>query len=328
MAIGFLRVSKISRSTGATACARMAYVMRSRVHDPRIATTHDYRKKGTDDILASGITGWNGDAESLGQAMSLAEKRGDACEGRSAIIAVPHELTVEQSSALVEDWCRHLNKQHGVACAWVIHAPDAAGDERNIHAHVVITGRRSTGDALGAKARELDDRKTGPAMIEAWRAAWGELAGRALEQAGKAQPVDMRSWKRRLEAEGLPEDLIEGEEHLGPARSSAERRGRKTAAGDRNGRKRRRRKEAGTLIAGRRKTTEGQKSAHPQTDRRLKTASHEKQTKRPTRPSNAPVRISDAEKAVRKGKRLVDDMVDEATREIAENARSRGGEER
>ena len=328
MAIGFLRVSKISRGTGATACARMAYVMRSRVHDPRIATTHDYRKKGTDDILASGITGWDGDAESLGQAMSLAEKRGDACEGRSAIIAVPHELTVKQSSALVADWCRHLNERHGVACAWVIHAPDEAGDERNVHAHVIVTGRRSTGDALGEKARELDDRKTGPAAIEAWRAAWGELAGRALEQAGAAQQVDMRSWKRRLKAEGLPGDLIEGEEHLGPARSSAERRGRKTAAGDRNRRKRRRRKDAGTLIAERRKTGGGDKTGHPQTERRLKTASHEKQTKKPTRPSNAPVRTPGLEKAVRKGKRLVDEMLDEATREIAENARSRGGEER
>ena len=215
MAIGFLRVSKISRSIGATACARIAYVMRSRIHDPRIATTHDYRKKGAGDILASGIVGWTGDAESLGQAMSLAEKRGDACEGRSAIIAVPHELTIEQSSALVADWCRHINKSYGVACAWVIHAPDAAGDERNIHAHVIVTGRRSAGDALGEKARELDDRRTGPAAIEAWRAAWGDLAERSLKQAGKAQSVDMRSWKRRLDAEGLPDDLVEGEEHLG-----------------------------------------------------------------------------------------------------------------
>ncbi|MBX3491379.1 MAG: MobA/MobL family protein [Parvibaculum sp.] len=307
----------------------MAYVLRSRVHDPRIATTHDYRKKGTDDLLASGITGWNGDAESLGQAMSLAERRGDACEGRSAILAVPHELTIKQSAALVENWCRHLNERHGVACAWVIHAPDESGDERNVHAHVIVTGRRSTGDALGEKARELDDRKTGPAAIEAWRAAWGDLAGRALEQAGKAQPVDMRSWKRRLEAEGLPKDLIEGEEHLGPARSSAERRGRKTAAGDRNRRKRRRRKEAGTLIAERRKTGGGDKTGHPRTTAPvLKTASHEKQTKKLSRPSNAPVRTARLEKAVRKGRRLFDDMVDEASEAVIENARSRGGEER
>ena len=328
MAIGFLRVSKISRSTGATACARMAYVMRSRVHDPRIATTHDYTRKGNDDILASGITGWNGDAESLGQAMSLAEKRGDACEGRSAIIAVPHELTVEQSAALVADWCRHLNEQHGVACAWVIHAPDEAGDERNIHAHVVITGRRSTGDALAEKSRELDDRKTGPAAIEAWRTAWGDLAGRALEQAGKAQQVDMRSWKRRLEAEGLPKDLIEGEEHLGPARSSAERRERKTAAGDRNRRKRRRRKEAGTLIAERWKTGGGDKTGHPRKEPVLKTALHVEHPKKTPQKLNAPVRTSDIEKAVRKGRRLLDDVVDEASEAAIENARSRGGEER
>jgi len=302
--------------------------MRSRVHDHRIATTHDYRKKGDGDILASGIVGWSGDAESLGQAMSLAEKRGDACEGRSAIIAVPHELTVKQSSALVADWCRHLNERHGVACAWVIHAPDESGDERNVHAHVIVTGRRSTGDALGEKARELDDRQTGPGAIEAWRAAWGELAGRALEQAGKAQPVDMRSWKRRLSAEGLPGDLIEGEEHLGPARSSAERRGRRTAAGDRNRRKRRRRKEAGAFIAERRKTTEGDKTGHPRMAPVLKTALHVERPKKSPQKFNAPVRTSDLEKAVRKGRRLVDEIVDEAAREIAENARSRGGEER
>ena len=330
MAIGFLRVSKISRGTGATACARMAYVMRSRVHDPRIATTHDYRKKGDGDILASGIVGWAGDAESLAQAMSLAETRGDACEGRSAIIAVPHELTFEQSSALVGDWCRHLNERHRGACAWVIHAPDAAaGDERNVHAHVVITGRRSTGDALGEKARELDDRRTGPAMIEEWRAAWGELAGRALEQAGAAQRVDMRSWKRRLSAEYLPGDLIEGEEHLGPARSSAERRGRRTAAGDRNRRKRRRRKEAARLIAERRKTTEEQNSSHPRTTAPvLKTALHVEHAKKSPQKFNAPVRTSDIEKAVRKGRRLLDDVVDDASEAVIENARSRGGEER
>lgn len=328
MAIGFLKVSRISRGTGATACARMAYVMRSRIQDPRIATTHDYRKKGTDDILASGITGWDGDAGSLAQAMSFAERRADACEGRSAILAVPHELTITRSSALVEDWCRHLNKSHGVACAWVIHAPDEAGDERNIHAHVVITGRRSNGSALGEKARELDDRKTGPAMIEAWRAAWGELAERALKQAGKAQPVDMRSWKRRLSAESLPGDLIEGEEHLGPSRSSAERRGRRTAAGDRNRRKRRRRKHAETLIGERREVISRNTGEHPQTARLPKTTLHVERAKKSPQKFNAPVRTSDIEKAVRKGKRLLDDMVDEATREIAENARSRGGEER
>lgn len=323
MAIGFLRVSKISRSTGATACARMAYVMRSRIHDSRIATTHDYTRKGTGDILASGIVGWSGDAESLAQAMSLAEKRGDACEGRSAILAVPHELAIEQSSALAGDWCRHLNERHGIACAWVIHAPDETGDERNIHAHVVITGRRSTGDALGEKARELDDRKTGPTAIEAWRTAWGDLAERALQQAGKAQTVDMRSWKRRLDAEGLPRNLVQGDEHLGPARSSAERRGRKTAAGGRNQRKRRRRTIAEKLIA------ERGAIVQPERRRRMgpgkdKAASNVKQAKKSAKSFNAPVRKSGFERALRKAERIADGIFDE----VAENAKGRDDDQR
>lgn len=328
MAIGFLRVSKISRRTGATACARAAYVLRASIYDPRIATRHDYTRKGMDDVLASGVTGWIGCAESLAQAMSAAEKREDACEGRSVILAVPYELNIEQSSALVAEWCRGLNQRHNVACIWVIHAADEAGDERNIHAHVLVTTRRTNGSNLLEKARELDDRRTGPANIEAWRTVWGDLAERALEQAGKAQPVDMRSWKRRLSAEGLPGNLIAGEEHLGPARSSAERRGRKTAAGHRNQRKRRRRKDTSTLIAERRKTMNGQKTGHRRMEPVLKTALHVEHTKKSSQKFNAPVRTARLEKAVRTGKRLLDDMIDEAAGEIAENARSRSSEER
>jgi len=322
MAIAFLKVSKISRRTGATACARMAYVLRARIHDPRIATTHDYMRMGDGDLLASGITGWRGSAESLAQAMSTAEKRGDACEGRSAILAVPHELTLEQSSALVADWCRHLNEQHNVACAWVIHAPDAHGDERNVHAHVVITGRRSNGCALGEKARELDDRKTGPAAIEAWRAAWGELAGRALEQAGKAQPVDMRSWKRRLTADGLPHNLVQGEEHLGPARSSAERRGRKTAAGGRNRRRRKRRAVAEALIA--------ESHAVQQAEEKKRHTNgtgawlHVKQANNSSKSINPKIRKSSLEKTTRIAGRIVDDIAEE----ISATAKSRDDEQR
>lgn len=327
MAIGFLRVSKISRSTGATACARMAYVMRSRIHDSRIATTHDYTRKGTGDILASGIVGWSGDAESLGQAMSAAERRSDACEGRSVILAVPHELNTEQSATLVAEWCHSLNKWHGVASAWVIHAPDPEGDERNIHAHVIVTGRRSNGHDLTEKARELDDRKTGPVAIDEWRTAWGALAERALRQAGMGQQVDMRSWKRRLNAEGPFADLIQGEEHLGPARSSAERRGRKTAAGDRNRRKRRRRAVAEKLIAERAAIVQPERRPRMGTGKD-KAASHVKQAKKSAKSFNAPVRKSGFEKAVQNSRRFVDDVVDEVTREVAENARSRDGEER
>lgn len=323
MAIGFLRVAKISRGTGATACARTAYVMRSRIHDPRIAVTHDYRKKGDADILSSGVVGWNGNTESLAQAMSRAEKRGDACEGRSVILAVPHELSIPQSATLVSDWCHSLNRRHGVACAWVIHAPDEAGDDRNIHAHVIVTSRRSHGSALTEKARELDDRKTGPAAIEEWRTAWGHLAERALQKAGKGQPVDMRSWKRRLNAEGLPSDLVRGEEHLGPARSSAERRGRTTAAGTRNRRRRKRRTVAEKLIAESTVIVQPKGTWRERADEDTAPL-HVKQAKNSSHSINSAKRKSGFERARRKADWIINEVVDE----IAENAKSRDDAQR
>lgn len=311
MAIGFLRVSKISRSTGATACARLAYVLRSRIHDPRIATTHDYRRKGARDVLASGLVGWSGSAEGLAQAMSLAERRGDACEGRSVILAVPHELNAEQSAELVSEWCRALNQRHGVACAWAIHLPDEYGDERNVHAHVVATGRRSDGIRLGEKARELDNRQAGPAAFEQWRTDWGRLAEQALRGAGVAQNVDMRSWSRRLAADGISAEVIEGEEHLGPARSAVERRGHATAAGARNRRRRKRRQLAESLISER-----GVSEAVP--ERSPEPMLHMKQSERPSKYRDSRGGAVSVKKGIRTANKLLDDLLDQ----VAKDAKS------
>ncbi|WP_185680990.1 MobA/MobL family protein [Parvibaculum sedimenti] len=240
MAIGYLKVSTISRGRGATACARMAYVCRARIADPRTEIMHDYRRK-RDDVEAVGVVGWKGDAASLAAEMSKSEKRKDACEGRSIIVALPHELDADTRERVVRLWCEDLRARHGVACAYALHLPDAHGDERNFHAHVIVSARRSDGLALKEKTRELDNPRTGGVEVEAWRVAWAARCDEALTQTSTAPRVDMRSWKRRLEAEGLPNGFIEPQEHLGPARAAAERRGQRTAAGERNRRRRRRR---------------------------------------------------------------------------------------
>lgn len=248
VAIGFLRVAKISRGQGSTACARLAYVLRTSIRDPRTELKHDYCRKGDADVLASGVVGWRGSAPSLAQAMSASEKRADACEGRSVILAIPHELTIDQASDLLVGWCHAINGRHGAACVWVLHAPDANGDDRNIHAHILITGRRSDGENLGEKARELDDRRTGPQMVESWRQLWGERVRESLRAAGRPESVDMRSWSRRLASEGLPVGLVEGDEHLGPSRAFAERQGRATEAGKRNRQRDRHRRTVAALV--------------------------------------------------------------------------------
>ncbi len=82
---------------------------------------------------------------------------------------MPHELTDEQRTDAVREFAAALVKRYGVAIDFAIHAPDRHGDERNYHAHLLMTTRRLGPDGFGQKTRELDDFKTGPREIEAIR---------------------------------------------------------------------------------------------------------------------------------------------------------------
>lgn len=244
MAIGYGRISTISRARGESICARTAYVLRSAITDPRTLQRHDYTRKAGD-VEASGVVGWQGDAASLARAAAARETRVNACEGRSAIFALPHELDAAARLRVVQQTCCDISARHGVAIAYAIHRPDAHGSALNWHVHILVSSRRTDeGRAFTEKARELDNLRTGGAAITTWREEiWAKHCNAELRAAGQVESVDMRSWKRRLAADGLPADLVEPYEHLGPKRSAIERKGRRTAAGDRNRKRRARRQE-------------------------------------------------------------------------------------
>jgi len=243
MAIGYGRISTISRARGESICARTAYVLRSAITDPRTLQRHDYTRKAGD-VEASGVVGWQGDAASLARAAAASETRANACEGRSAIFALPHELDAAARLRVVQRTCRDISVRHGVAVAYGIHRPGAHESALNWHVHILISSRRTEGRTFKEKARELDCMKTGGAAITAWREEfWTQHCNAELKAIGKSASVDMRSWKRRLAAAGLPADLLEPYEHLGPERSAIERKGRRTAAGDRNRNRRARRRK-------------------------------------------------------------------------------------
>lgn len=98
-----------------------------------------------------------------------------------------------------------------------IHAPGKEGDNRNHHAHILLTTRRLGPDGLGEKTRELDDQKTGKELVKQWRERFATLQNERLREAGHAVQVDHRSHAERgLEAEPT--------RHLGPTASAIERR--------------------------------------------------------------------------------------------------------
>ena len=111
----------------------------------------------------------------------------------------------------------------GMVADLAIHAPNAAGDERNHHAHVMLTMRELTGDGFGKKARDWNSTE----QLAVWREAWAHHQNRALERHGHAARVDHRSF----EAQGIDR---EPSAHLGPVASDMERNGKASRIGDEN----------------------------------------------------------------------------------------------
>ncbi|MBF0268989.1 MAG: MobA/MobL family protein [Alphaproteobacteria bacterium] len=128
----------------------------------------------------------------------------------------------------MNDFALYLQKRHGLAVIFALHAPDQHGSQKNYHAHLLLSSRRVVdGIRLGEKARELDVRQTGRIHLEDWRKEWARLVNEALANAGIAERIDHRSLARR----GI---LRTPKRHLGPAASAMERRGKRTFLGDLN----------------------------------------------------------------------------------------------
>lgn len=208
MASYHLAVKTVSRSSGRSATAAAAYRAGVEIMDERTGLIHDYtRKEGVEHrelVLPDGAPEWATDRVKLWNAAELAETRKNSTVAREFEIALPAELDANQRRELVREFAREISDRHGVAVDIAIHAPGREGDNRNHHAHLLVTTRRLTKDGLGEKTRELDKKQSGE--VERWRERWAEVQNRALERANVAERVDHRSHKDRgIKREALPE---------------------------------------------------------------------------------------------------------------------------
>ena len=221
MAIYHLSVKTISRSAGRSATAAAAYRAGVEITDKRTGEIHDYRRKGGVEsaavILPDNAPDWAHDRAQLWNAAEQAEKRKNSTVAREFEIALPAELSPAERELLVHDFTRELVARHGVAADVAIHAPGKEGDNRNHHAHILLTTRRLGPDGFGEKTRELDDQKTGKVLVTEWRERFAQLQNERLREAGHSVQVDHRS----LEAQGIDREPTQ---HLGPAATGYERR--------------------------------------------------------------------------------------------------------
>ena len=221
MAIFHLSVKTISRSAGRSATAAAAYRAGAKITDERTGEIHDYTRKGGVEsaalILPDNAPEWARDRAHLWNAAEQAEKRKNSTVAREFEIALPSELSPAEREKLAHDFARELVKRHGCAADVAIHAPGKEGDNRNHHAHILLSTRRLDADGFGEKTRELDSAKTGAAIITEWRERFAQLQNERLREAGHSVQVDHRS----LEAQGIDREPTQ---HLGPAATGYERR--------------------------------------------------------------------------------------------------------
>lgn len=208
MASYHLAVKTISRSANRSATAAAAYRAGVAIECDRERRTHDYTRRSgvehTQIVLPSDAPEWASDRSALWNAAEAAETRKNSTVAREFEIALPVELSADLRQDLVLDFAREISERHKVAVDVAIHAPGAEGDNRNHHAHLLLTTRQLGPEGLGAKTRELDVKASGE--VDHWRERWAELQNLALERVGSAERVDHRSHAARgIEGEPLPQ---------------------------------------------------------------------------------------------------------------------------
>jgi hypothetical protein len=218
MAIYSFSAGVFSRSKGHRVTAAAAYRAGALILDGTIGERFDYtRKRGIlySEILApDNAPAWSADREQLWNRVEAQEKRSDSQLAREVLVALPHELDQSDQLALLRGFIREEFVARGMIADVSVHAPSRDGDERNVHAHILLTMRPIAGDGFGKKAREWNSDE----LLSHWRKAWADHCNDALEEAGFDARVDHRS----LESQGV--DRIPGE-HKGKATTAQERRG-------------------------------------------------------------------------------------------------------
>lgn len=208
MAIYHCTTKTVNRSSGRTAVASMAYRAGEKLEDKRTGLTHDFtRKDGVAHTEIVSNLNIEIDRSQLWNLAEQSENRKDARTAREWVIALPDELTTDQRKDLAKDFATALVDRYGVIADIAIHAPSKAGNDRNHHAHIMLTTRKAELDTdnnliLTTKAEiELSNAKrksldmgTTQDEIKQIRETWANLANRALERAGIQEKIDHRSY--------------------------------------------------------------------------------------------------------------------------------------
>jgi hypothetical protein len=240
-----LSADVVSRGKGQSMVAKAAYNSRDAIQEQRTGEMKDFSRM-RDKPVASFVFASDPelrDAGNLWNFYDSHETRKNALLGISFIAALPYQLTDEQRANIVKDFTREEFLRKGVAAQADIHRPDAHGDERNWHVHILGSVRKVSKDGLGERVFRWDDKEKN---LSRWRQAWAERGAKELEKSGFK--VEAERWRyghltnaqqrekalQRGDIEWAEIKAREATHHLGPIASEMERRGEQSDRGDLN----------------------------------------------------------------------------------------------
>ena len=246
--------SIVSRKNASSAVAAAAYQSGEKLFSEYDQQTKHYRKK-EDEIVHTEIM-LPGNAppeytsrETLWNSVESVEQNWNSQLARKLIISLPAELSMEENTALIREYCREQFLAKGMIVDLSMHDPPPAN--HNPHAHILLTMRALDENGRwmpkGRKEYVLDkngDRVRLPngnyktykvpttgwddrGNVARWREAWGEIQNRYLERAGCPELIDMRSYEKQ----GIGKIPTV---HMGPAVAHMEEKGIRTNIGDLN----------------------------------------------------------------------------------------------
>lgn len=198
MAIYSFKMENISRGEGQSSVNSAAYRHRKVFFDNRTGEVCGRKIAHKKDLAFAQIFAPEHtppslivDSETLWNAVETSEKRKDARLAKEFKIALPAELTPEQSIELTAAFVlEHFTKQ-GIIADVVIH--DING--HNPHIHIMGTTREILSTGFGKKVREWDK----PETLDSWRKGWQNICNGFLELYGHDERVDHRSIRVQYE---------------------------------------------------------------------------------------------------------------------------------
>ena len=185
----------VGRSAGRSVVNSAAYISRSKLRDDQLGETFSYQHKNSDILFSELITPkitpyFSNDRGLFWNSVQKFERHKKAQFARALELNLPHELNVNEMINMLLKFVQENFINSGMIADANLHRPDKSGDERNYHAHILLTLRRVDENGfIGNKAREWNSRE----LFKQWREKLALECSSALELAGYKQEAER--WK-------------------------------------------------------------------------------------------------------------------------------------